>query len=79
MGKEGWISKSLGVVKKEKQLLESNMQMTHSKANIWAIIRLKEKGSLNIRFLEKNNCKKLGCHIVKKPWMYQSESYITTK
>ena len=32
-GEEGGISKSSGVVKKDKQLLASNMQMTHSKAS----------------------------------------------
>ena len=31
--KKGWISKSLGVVKKDKHFLASNMQMTHLKAS----------------------------------------------
>ena len=39
-GEEGGISKSLGVVKKDKQLLASDTQVTHSKANIWALIWL---------------------------------------
>ena len=39
-GEEGGISKSLGVVKKDKELFASDMQMTHSKANILANIWL---------------------------------------
>ena len=39
-GEEGGISKSLGVVKKDKQLFASDTQMTHPKANFWSIICL---------------------------------------